>query len=93
MRTSTTVVQQNKFSVLLANVIQRYQNRTIETVQVMEEPIQMAKEFKESADRGADLGLSSDELAINNTLANTEESVRELGDKTLKKLPMSWQQV
>lgn len=85
-RFSTNVVQQNKFSELLANVIQRYQNRSIETAQVMEELIQMAKKFKEAADRGADLGLNSDELAFYDALANNEESVRELGDETLKKI-------
>jgi type I restriction enzyme R subunit len=82
----SNVVQHNKFSELLANVIKRYQNRSIETAQVMEELIQMAKKFKEAADRGADLGLNSDELAFYDALANNEESVRELGDETLKKI-------
>ena len=85
-RFATNVIQQNKFSELLANVIQRYQNRSIETAQVMEELIQMAKKFKEAADRGTDLGLNNDELAFYDALANNEESVRELGDETLKKI-------
>jgi type I restriction enzyme R subunit len=67
-------------------VIRRYQNRSIETAQVMEELIAMAKKFKEAADRGADLGLNNDELAFYDALANNEESVRELGDETLKKI-------
>jgi type I restriction enzyme R subunit len=85
-RFASNVVQQNKFSELLANVIKRYQNRSIETAQVMEELIQMAKKFKEAVNRGADLGLNSDELAFYDALANNEESVRELGDETLKKI-------
>lgn len=52
----------------------------------MEELIQMAKKFKAAAERGADLGLNSDELAFYDALANNEESVRELGDETLKKI-------
>jgi type I restriction enzyme R subunit len=40
------VVQERKFSELLANVIKRYQNRAIETAQVIEELIEMAKKFK-----------------------------------------------
>jgi type I restriction enzyme R subunit len=52
----------------------------------MEELIAMAKKFKEAADRGADLGLNEDELAFYDALANNEESVRELGDETLKKI-------
>jgi len=85
-RFASNVVQQNKFSELLVNVIKRYQNRSIETAQVMEELIRMAKKFKEAVNRGVDLGLNSDELAFYDALANNEESVRELGDETLKKI-------
>ncbi|MDD2466899.1 MAG: type I restriction endonuclease subunit R [Desulfobulbus sp.] len=85
-RFATNVVQYNKFSDLLSNVIKRYQNRSIETAQVMEELIQMAKKFKEAAERGVNLGLNNDELAFYDALANNEESIRELGDETLKKI-------
>ena len=85
-RFATNVVQTNKFSEMLMNVIKRYQNRSIETAQVMEELIAMAKKFREAADRGADLGLNADELAFYDALANNEDSVRELGDETLKKI-------
>ena len=85
-RFPTNLVQQNKFSELLANVIQRYQNRSIETAQVIEELIGMAKKFREAAERGEQLGLNPDELAFYDALANNEESVRELGDETLKKI-------
>jgi len=85
-RFATNVVQQTKFSVLLANVIQRYQNRSIETAQVMEELIAMAKKFQEALGRGEALGLNPDELAFYDALANNEEAVREMGDETLKKI-------
>jgi type I restriction enzyme R subunit len=85
-RFATNVVQNNKFSEMLANVIKRYQNRSIETAQVMEELIAMAKKFKEEAERGASAGLNSDEIAFYDALADNEESVRELGDETLKKI-------
>ncbi len=85
-RFAGNVVQNQKFSELLANVIKRYQNRSIETAQVIEELIEMAKKFKEAADRGEHLGLNTDELAFYDALANNEESVRELGDETLKKI-------
>ena len=45
-RFAGNVVQEKKFSELLANVIKRYQNRAIETAQVIEELIQMAKKFR-----------------------------------------------
>ena len=46
---ATNVVQQKKFSDLLSSVITRYQNRSIETAQVMEELVEMAKKFKADA--------------------------------------------
>jgi type I restriction enzyme, R subunit len=80
------VVQQAKFSELLANVILRYQNRAIVTAQVMEELIAMAKKFKEAIGRGDNIGLNPDELAFYDALANNEEAVREMGDEILKKI-------
>ncbi len=85
-RFATNVVQQVKFSDLLANVIQRYQNRAIETAQVIEELIAMAKKFKEAISRGEELGLNADELAFYDALANNENAVREMGDEILKKI-------
>jgi len=85
-RFATNVVQQVKFSDLLANVIKRYQNRAIETAQVIEELIAMAKQFKEAIGRGEQLGLNTDELAFYDALANNEEAVREMGDDILKKI-------
>ncbi|WP_193090687.1 type I restriction endonuclease subunit R [Advenella sp. FME57] len=83
---ATNVVQQKKFSDMLNGVITRYQNRSIETAQVMEELIGMAKKFKEAANRGEKLGLSEDELRFYDALVDNESAVRELTDETLKKI-------
>jgi len=85
-RFASNVVQQAKFSDLLTNVIKRYQNRAIETAQVMEELIAMAKKFKEAINRGDNLGLNADELAFYDALANNKDAVREMGDEILKKI-------
>ncbi|MGR3911344.1 type I restriction endonuclease subunit R [Burkholderia sp. SR8] len=85
-RFGSNVVQEKKFSELLASVITRYQNRSIETAQVIEELIEMAKKFREAANRGEELGLNEDELRFYDALANNEASVRLLGDETLKKI-------
>jgi type I restriction enzyme R subunit len=85
-RFSSNVVQDKKFSDMLASVIQRYQNRSIETAQVMEELIAMAKKFREAANRGDQLGLHDDEVKFYDALANNESAVRELQDETLKKI-------
>ncbi|MFG0828114.1 type I restriction endonuclease subunit R [Pseudomonas sp. CJQ_7] len=85
-RYSTNLAQEKKFSELLANVIKRYQNRSIETAQVIEELIEMAKKFAAASQRGDALGLNDDELAFYDALANNEASVRELGDEVLAKI-------
>jgi type I restriction enzyme R subunit len=83
---ASNVVQQRRFSDLLSGVITRYQNRSIETAQVMEELVEMARRFKEAANRGEQLGLSEDEVRFYDALANNESAVRELTDETLKKI-------
>ena len=85
-RFATNVVQNKKFSDMLTDVVQRYQNRSIEAAQVMEELVQMAKKFREAAARGEQLGLSEDEVRFYDALANNESAVRELTDETLKKI-------
>ncbi|QBC42890.1 type I restriction enzyme endonuclease domain-containing protein [Iodobacter fluviatilis] len=83
---ASNVVQQKKFSELLTDVVKRYQNRSIETAQVMEELVAMAKKFREAALRGESLGLSEDEVKFYDALANNESAVRELPDETLKRI-------
>ncbi|MFG0807044.1 type I restriction endonuclease subunit R [Pseudomonas fluvialis] len=83
---ASNLAQEKKFSELLDSVIKRYQNRSIETAQVIEELIEMAKKFAAASKRGDELGLNDDELAFYDALANNETSVRELGDETLAKI-------
>lgn len=85
-RFAGNVVQGKKFSDLLMNVIKRYQNRTIETSQVIEELIAMANKFREVAQRGEELGLSEDEIRFYDALADNESAVRELSDEIMKKI-------
>ena len=85
-RFKTNVVQTAKFSELLQQSLLRYRNRAIETAQVIEELIEMAKKFQEAAQRGDALGLNHDELAFYDALAMNEAAVRELGDEILKKI-------
>lgn len=85
-RFSTNIIQQKKFSELLSNVVTRYQNRSIETAQVMEELVEMAKKFRDAAKRGEELGLTDDEVKFYDALANNEAAVLQLGDETLKKI-------
>jgi len=85
-RFQSNITQEKKFSKLLDNVITRYQNRSIETAQVIEELIDMAKRFRAAANRGEALGLTEEEMAFYDALTINEASVRELGDETLAKI-------
>ena len=85
-RFAGNVVQARKFSELLGDVVKRYQNRAIETAQVIEELIAMAKKFRAVAERGEELGLTEDEIRFYDALADNESAVRELSDETLKKI-------
>jgi type I restriction enzyme R subunit len=85
-RFSENVVQYKKFSELLIQSLNKYHNRAIETVQVIEELLKMAREFNQVASRGEQLGLSDDEVAFYDALETNEASVRDLGDETLKKI-------
>ena len=85
-RFASNLVQEKKFSELLSNVVTRYQNRSIETAQVMQELVEMAKKFRDAANRGEQLGLTDDEVKFYDALATNESAVRELTDETLKKI-------
>ena len=85
-RARNNVMQEKKYGDRLLETLRKYHNRAIETAQVIEELIQMAKEFQAVLAREAALGLGEDEIAFYDALANNESAVRELGDEILKKI-------
>jgi type I restriction enzyme R subunit len=64
--------------------VRKYQNRAIETAQVIEELIGLAKEIRAASARGLELGLSDDELAFYDALETNDSAVKVLGDETLR---------
>ncbi|HRF81103.1 MAG TPA: DUF3387 domain-containing protein, partial [Flavobacteriales bacterium] len=82
----TNVVQERTYTERLLESLRRYHNRAIETAQVIEELIAMAKDFKENLTRHQDLGLSNEEVAFYDALAAKPEVLRTMGDQTLKSL-------
>jgi type I restriction enzyme, R subunit len=69
---------------LLEQAVRKYQNRAIETAQVIEELIQLAKDMRAASARGEQLGLTDDELAFYDALETNDSAVKVLGDETLK---------
>ena len=78
------IVQGRSFAGLLENAIKRYQNRAIETAQVMEELIALAKDLREADRRGETLGLTEDEIAFYDALEVNDSAVKILGDEALR---------
>lgn len=82
----TSIVQSKKFSEILEEAVRKYNNRTIETTQVIEELIQMAKEMNAAVKRGEDLGLIKEELAFYDALSSNESAKEIMGDVMLKQI-------
>ncbi len=80
------MVQGRSFADLLEQAIRKYQNRAIETAQVIEELIQLAKDMRAANERGEALKLTEDELAFYDALEVNDSAVRALGEPTLLKI-------
>jgi type I restriction enzyme R subunit len=80
------VVMARSFTELLENAIAKYHNRSVETIQVIDELIKIAKEMREASTRGDKLGLSEDEIAFYDALGVNDSAVAVLGDDQLRKI-------
>lgn len=80
------LVQSKKFSELLEASIRKYQNRAIETTQIIMELIELAKEISEAEKRGEASGLTPDELAFYDALADNESAQELMGEDILKQI-------
>ena len=83
-RAKKNLVQSRSFAEMLERSIRAYQNRALDTAQIIEELVQLAKDMRAANQRGADLGLSEDELAFYDALEVNDSAVKVLGDATLK---------
>jgi len=82
-RGKRNVVQARSFAELLEQSIRKYQNRAIETAQVIEQLIQLAKDMRAAQARGEALKLTEDELAFYDALEVNDSAVKVLGEPTL----------
>ena len=80
------LVQSKKFSELLEASIRKYQNRAIETTQIIMELIELAKQISEAEKRGESTGLTPDELAFYDALADNESAREIMGEDILKQI-------
>ena len=83
-RSKKSLVRSRLFSQMLEETIRKYQNRSIETAQVIQELIDLAKDMREANKRGEELGFTEEELAFYDALEVNDSAVKVLGDETLK---------
>ncbi|HXG20699.1 MAG TPA: type I restriction endonuclease subunit R [Methylomirabilota bacterium] len=87
-RARKNVVQSKLFSEKLEEAIRKYQNRSLQAAEVIQELIELAREMREAHRRGEKLGLSEEELAFYDALETNDSAVQVLGDETLKKIAL-----
>ena len=85
-RSKKNVVQARNFTEMLESTIHKYQGRLIETAQVIEELIGLAKEMRQAKDKGEELGLNDDESAFYDALADNMSAQDVLGDDQLRNI-------
>lgn len=85
-RQKKNLIQGRSFAEMIENAIKRYQNKSIETVQVIEILIEVAKKMREARERGEKLNLSESELAFYDALEVNDSAVKVLGDDILKQI-------
>jgi type I restriction enzyme R subunit len=78
------LVLSRKFSEMLEGAVRKYHNRAVETAQVIEELIALAKDMRAANQRGEDLHLTDDEIAFYDALEVNDSAVAVLGDETLR---------
>ncbi len=83
-RSTANLVQTKAFSERLEGAVARYHANAITTAQVLQELIQLAKDIRAARQRGEATGLSDEEVAFYDALAENESAVQMMGDHTLR---------
>ncbi len=83
-RSKANVVQTKAFSERLENAVARYHANAITTAEVLQELIQLAKDIRAARQRGEESGLSDEEIAFYDALAENDSAVQMMGDDKLR---------
>ncbi|MCR9152107.1 MAG: DUF3387 domain-containing protein, partial [Rhodobacteraceae bacterium] len=83
-RSKTNVTESRRFSERLEDAIGRYHTNALTTVEVLQELIALAKEIRAARSRGEGDGLTADEIAFYDALADNESAVQVMGNDQLK---------
>jgi len=82
----TNVVEARRFSEMLEAAILRYTNKALTTAQIIAELVDLARDMREGARRGEELGLTQAEVAFYDAVVQNDSAVMELGDDVLRQI-------
>ncbi len=85
-REQVNIIQSRTFRESLENVLMSYSNRAITTAQVIEELISLAKIIANAIEQGKASGLTEDEVAFYQALADNKSAREVIKDDTLKNI-------
>jgi type I restriction enzyme R subunit len=83
-RTRTNVVETRAFTERLEDAIARYHANAITTAEVLQELIKLAQDIRAARHRGEEQGLSDEEIAFYDALAENESALQVMGDDKLR---------
>ena len=83
-RSRRNVTQSRAFSERLEAAIARYHANALTTAEVLEELIQLAKDIRAARSRGEEAGLSDEEIAFYDALAENESVRQVMGEPALR---------
>ncbi|HHT9126683.1 MAG TPA: type I restriction endonuclease subunit R [Candidatus Brocadiia bacterium] len=84
VRSKKNLIQGRSFAEMLEKTIKKYQSKSIESAQVIEELIELAKKMREANRRGEKPNLNEEELAFYDALEVNDSAVKVLGNETLR---------
>jgi type I restriction enzyme R subunit len=80
----SNIVETRAFSERLDAAIARYHSNALTTAEVLQELISIAKDIRASRQRGEEQGLTPDEIAFYDALAENKTAIEVLGDESLR---------
>jgi type I restriction enzyme R subunit len=84
VRSKQNAVQARRFSEMLGDAISKYENKSLTTTQLISKLIDFAKELRDDPKRADSMGLSVEEVAFYDALAESKSAVEVLGDAKLR---------
>jgi len=83
-RARTNVVEGRAFTERLEDAVARYHANAITTAEVLQELIQLAKDLRAARERGEADGMTEEEIAFYDALAENESAVEVMGNEQLR---------